>query len=781
MSSASSFGSHESRDTAADPYPQPSAIGIDTPTTKRRRRSVMDFCSPEGKHALWQARAARGVMLACENSADEVGPGGNVDDYLTRDGDSFHKTIPRERIVDGSDREYMAWREVDHNIDHSQTVTSCLHKWIHETSDEDLASLILKTPRGVGPLVDDEILVSDAYDFTPWQRISMALYVDPQFDTTASVRIDGNVIRRMSVLGHVNPRRRLPINCTMSASAGSIRDFGIIDLPTASGKTAWALSVALMLLEPKNFAKVCSEMRAKRAGCAFFGTSSDSVARIVIVAAAATTYGHFTSTLTRLLPSFPSLGNLKVIEGSRCTMEKACEDSQSGPVIWFLSPLDVIKVLRQRPNVTVPMCIYDEFTQDTPRKRFSTPESQVLKLMILQATPQALKNATLGNQTPLKEFFRGTMIAPSQISRLIRSHYFKEATLAVEQLCKLDLVTVTPFRPLVRNELRSLVPSSLHITFVPSRRVTMASQVLQTTSDAPGGAFSKALLKSLRNADLNPVSIQFIKDMGAGGTSITPEFILDTLNHVGHASGLSEERQVACHVEVERVKQRVIDFQQECPICANENQSGMHIMGCCGYCMCTSCFERAYTQDNSRCVFCREPLANTAAPAEDTPPQRRETFFPNPPSAFDPGFMQRFDQVSNLYLTLHHAKREGCRRILVVVQRWGFQRGLEYMNLTQMSARSGVELTCVDGMFGRDHSEFTAVKRIFDSDSANPIGLISSGSSHFLVGTDFCKADCIVVVGSVENELITQALGRVFRPNPRRDNTKPFPLFRIYS
>ena len=144
-------------------------------------------------------------------------------------------------------------------------------------------------------------------------------------------------------------------------------------------------------------------------------------------------------------------------------------------------------------SVTIPVVITDEFTVKTPKERSPTDQSFVMKNLITQATPQALQDATRGNRSWLKEEFGGYLYAPSQLKRFVRHRHWKDAQQVAEQLTKLDLMTLTPFRRLVRDELRDMISIGIGNTFVRSRRVTMSSHLT--------GSAYKALANDVRRTN----------------------------------------------------------------------------------------------------------------------------------------------------------------------------------------------------------------------------------------------------------------------------------------
>lgn len=729
--------------------------------------------------SLEQARAAK------EPHVVEIDDAPPSSEWFKHPASGHTKSIPYRAIADHSDREYIAWRTPSDKIQHVNTVDASLHEWIRDVSVEDLAAIIRTTPRGLA--ADPNSGVS--FDFTPWQRISMAYYMKPFFDCTSRVIIDTQALRDMArySLDEMPRARRIPISAELSTRAGSMRDFGIVDLPTAAGKTAWVLSVLLMTLSGHNYDDLLNEFHAKLAGTMVKGPATPKVARVGLVATAGTTFDHFAKTLERLVPRFQEVdASVRVVVWTTMSKHYSLEVAFRMPadtvVVWIVPPAKLNAVLREHPDVTVPVCVVDEYTQDTPRERSVTDRSHVMKRMIAQATPQALQDATRGTNSDLKEIFGGFLHAPSFIERLVHRRNFKEATYAVQQLCKLDQMTLTPFRDRVRNDLRALVPNGLHVTFVRSRRVTVASHILGSQADMVPASLTNVVLSYLRPFNLDTASRERIQTT-ITDHSMAPHEITTLLDTVT-STYASSDRGV-----VDRLKARITEFTSSCPICMNEETSGIHIMGCCGYCLCDVCF---HATRNNRCAFCRTEIPSLlprdatedAAAVRDRADAARNESYPDAEhTSFDPAQMRRNTQVTNLTHTLHHVRSLGCARVLVIVERHMYNHDLGlYLDIPTLASRTGIEITRVDDIVRGKGTQFAKIKAEFDAPNPRPMCLLCYGiDERFLVGTDLAHADCLVTVGSISDSILTQTLGRVLRPRRERDNTQPMKLFKIYT
>ena len=731
-------------------------------------------------HSIEQARASKEPHVIDLNEIDAE----PASEWFKRpeDPDQYTKIIPYQSIADHSDLEYIKWRTPSDVVSHTNTIDSALDEWIRDTSVEDIARIIRSTPRGLS--ADPNTGVS--FEFTPWQRISMAYYINPFFSCTSSVRIDTETLRELAgyTSSEMSRARRIPISCELSNLAGTMRDFGIIDLPTAAGKTAWVLSVILMTLSNLKYGDLMSEFRSKLSGIMFKGPSSPRVARMAIVAAAGTTFEHFVNTLQRLIPCFVEVDeSVTVVVWKTMSKHYSVEVAYQMPantiVVWIVPPAKLNAILREHPSITIPVVAIDEYTQDTPRERFASDRSHVMKRMIPQATPKALQSATLGATTDLKDIFSGFLYSPAFIDRFVFRRNFKDATLAVQQLCKLDLMTLTPFRNRVRNDLRTLVPNGLSVTFVRSRRVTITSHILGSETDMVPASLTNIILAYLRPFNLDVLSRNRIQTTITDNT-MAPIEILDLLDTV-NSSYQNTDRGI-----VRRLQERITEFTSSCPICMNEDTSGIHIMGCCGYCLCNDCFR---STRNDRCAFCRTEIPLllsrdvTYGPDQLPDVAPEDVYPPADRSTFDPPLLRRNTQIVNLTHTLHHVRDIGCTRILVVVERNEHSHDLgASLDIRTLSSCTNVEITRVDDIIRGKGTQFSKVKLRFDSPNPQPMCMMCYGiDERFLVGTDLAHADCLVTVGRICDSILTQTLGRVLRPRRERDNTQPMKLFKIYS
>lgn len=693
-----------------------------------------------------------------------------------------------------SEREYMTWRSVgEEKITHEHDLNVQLQQWVRDHTEEEIAAVLDRIPPGLGADPDS----GKSFNFGAWQRLSAAHWASHLFDVTSRVEITSINLRE---LAHYSPdemsrARKIPIGSEMSMLKGSCPDKFICDLGTAGGKTSWSIAAALSKLIGDQFDLLKQEHRQKSKGAFVKGPPVSQVARMIVIASAGMTFRHFVNTAQRMIPRVEAMDPTVVIHvwekmGKQWNTTIAASLPANTIVVWVVPVERIMEVLRHDPSVTLPIVITDEFTVKTPKERSPTDQSFVMKNLITQATPQALQDATRGNRSWLKDEFGGYLVAPSQIKRLVRHRHWKDSQLAVEQLTKLDLMTLTPFRRLVRDELRDMIPVGISVTFVRSRRVTMASHLTGSASDVVPANFTNILLSQLSSFIL---------------TDDSRDLLVETLNeNVVHPSRINEVLETCTskypnsdRSVIQRLQTRLSEFHEECPICKNESMTDPNLFGCCGYCVCDDC----YGICNNRCPFCRTEIRNTIPRADIVDDETREEieeherqllaranddkYPPKTPddSVLTPPAMRNNNILANVTRSIHYLTIHGHKRLLIVLERpnWGLDLSYQ-LDISRLSRVTGVDVTRVDRMLSGKATEFAKVKRDFDSPNPQPMGLLCYGvTDTFMVGTDLASADAIVIVGTIPDSILTQAISRTLRPNDQRDNTRPLPQINIYT
>lgn len=714
--------------------------------------------------------------------------------WFKRPAGAYTNYISYTNIAWHSEKEYMTWRNVgEDRITHEHNLSAQLQKWVRDHTEEEIASVLDRIPPGLGADPDS----GKSFNFCAWQRLSAAHWASHLFDVTTRVEITTENLRELARYSpdEMSRARKIPIGSEMSMLKGSCPDKFICDLGTAGGKTSWSIAASLSKLIGDQFDLLKQEHRQKSAGTFVKGPPVPKVARMLVIAAAGMTFRHFVNTTQRMIPRVEAMDPTIVIHvwermGKQWNTTIAASLPANTIVVWVVPVERVMEVLRHNPSVTIPIVITDEFTVKTPKERSPTDQSFVMKNLITQATPQALQDATRGNRSWLKDEFGGYLYAPSQLKQLVRNRHWKDAQLAVEQLTKLDLMTLTPFRHFVRDELRDMISVGISVTFVRSRRVTMASHLTGSASDVVPANFTNILLSQLSPFYLTDESRDRLVET-LNENAVHPSRINEVLENCS-SKYPNSDRGV-----IRRLQSRLSEFHEECPICKNESMTDPNLFGCCGYCVCDECYDIC----NNRCPFCRTEVRNTIPRADIVDEETRQQIDERerqliqranddkyPPKTPDdavlvPQAMRNNNILANVTRAVHYLTHHDHTRLLIVLERphWGLDLSSQ-LDISRLSCVTGVNVTRVDRMLSGKASEFAKVKRDFDSPNPQPMGLLCYGvTDTFMVGTDLASADSIVVVGKIHDSILTQAVSRTLRPNAQRDNMRPLPQINIYT
>lgn len=738
-------------------------------------------------HAIDCAVYIKTRLSETVQSLSWTGPHVPVEEWFvcTPSGD---RTIRYEDIAAFSDDSFDKWMSVgDHRVNHVCDMEDKLRAWILSCSVEELACFISSTIS-----MCDGDGTNPSFEFTPFQRLLMYVYTKFPVTCTSTVFLDSDDLR--AIVGEegrdASGTRRIPIQASRTLLKGSLVDVGLFNGPTATGKTAMSLAIAAMATNNENFPRMLDEYRGKQLSKVFDGTPDMEVARLVIVATGSSVFEHFVSTLHRLKPHIESSTDTKVEIwtkiGKKTSVKEAGERPSNVVVYWFIPVKRLGEVLRQTPDMGVAFIICDEFTVDPPRERSASRRSNVLKYLVPIATPHDLHSATNG-RTFLSELFNGPVRAPRDLVRMIKCHKYSEAQHIADQLCQLELSTFTPFRNWLRLDLKELVPKGFRTIFVKSKRCTLSSFLLQSDTDLLPASPENVVFSILDGYRLTDESNVLIKDAFSGDT-VDISKLDAALSHAVSQVSLPHYKRMFEDV-VFRLRQRLIEFQTECPVCFG-SRSNMRIFKCCGYVVCESCYERV----NSTCFFCRmqvddtvarssvptflpsSPAAPLAAEEEDVPPNMYEDI--------KASTITTNTQLQNLANTFECLYRHDKKRVLMVVNSDGSVHQSEYSQdaVTSALRSTGFRAVVVDKMLNGKGTDFARFKTVFDSDDPCPIVLCCfTMASQLLIGTNLDRVDACVTVGSIPDKMLIQSLGRVFRPLASRDNTQWFPMIRIYS
>ena len=246
---------------------------------------------------------------------------------------------------------------------------------------------------------------------------------------------------------------------------------------------------------------------------------------------------------------------------------------------------------------------------------------------------------------------------------------------------------------------------------------------------------------------------------------------------------------------IDRLILRIGDFQKGCPICFSDGGNDLKLYGCCGYCVCTSCFD-ASKACRTKCPFCRVGIPEHFLRSDVTPIDilQEEThitsFTIDTSVSLKESLKQHIfpydSQSINLSKVLSITTAYKYRRLIIVVEhnRHSARDLLVYLDIAKLSHETGVKIVYADPLIKSGKgTEFAKMKADFDNASDPlPTAIISSGGeTAFAVGTNFDHVDCIVTIGSIDPNFLTQMLGRVFRPRMSRDNTKEMLMIKLYS
>lgn len=721
--------------------------------------------------------------------------------YVQHEGSPLSRLVSYDVIAERADKEYERWRRLKGvSLQHTKSLEDGLVKFVQETPVEELARILDRVPSGLVPHPRTGV----TYDFLPWQRLCIAHWQSHLFDVTSRIVLSGEAMREMTRESQRSGMRKLPIKVEYSVIKGSCPDHFIFDLPTAAGKTAIVLAAGASLLLNPCFGDLLTERLQKRKGVCVAGPPTTNAARMMIVACPGSVFDHFVTTARRLAPRMEDMqGGVKVEVWDKTGKEFSTTAALRLPhdriLIWIVPVLKLNEILRKDPTVSVPVVVTDEYTVSTPRERWCTEQSPVWKQIIAKATPQDLVMATMGNRSWLRDLMGGELIPPCRFSAHVRTHEWKLATLCASQAARLDVMTLTPFRRHVRDELKHLVPPGLLLTFVKCRRLTVAAFVEDARADMLPSNLFNVLMSKLKGFYVQESSVKLLHETLSSGETVSPKQIADVVSEMQvlvppRSEGYLERFQDAVKV----VSTRILEFDNECPICKNEDMQtkDMKMYGCCGYCVCSEC----WSQIRSRvCPFCRTPVS-AGVPKEDMQASVPSELVDEYPTASVVGMVNSYpttptplsniasllrnDMITNLTHTMHHLKQNGYVRTLVVVEKSEHAMRTHdvshTLDIDQLSLVTGFQIHRVDDLLGSRGARFTAIKNEFDVIGSDPTALLCYGQANsFLVGTDLVSTDSLVVVGSIPNRLMTQACARILRPNALRDNTKPILQVRI--
>ena len=715
----------------------------------------------------------------------------------------------------------------NNNNDVTGGFVACMRSWMQTVSDEEMATMLVATPSGLSSSGS-----APSWDFTPFQRFFLAYYCFHPFAATTTISVSrGDLVEEIGS-GFRPPKNGLSYQA--SKIEGSVPRHFIVDLPTALGKTSLSAALGVMMLNKTRFELLKHRELQRFYGCIVQGPPKVLVARLALIVCSGNTFYHFCDEYKRLVQRWNAERHDNVVlwsgmSGAHSVLN-ALGDDPGPAILWIIPTAQLNPVLKAHPNISVAFAVLDEMSHDVPRERSETNKSSILKTVILQATPQLLVESSRGRSI-LNGIFGGPIEAPSSLRQVVRDREWTRAQRTIEHACRLSLCTTSSFfRTAIRKDLHTLMPSGMDVVFVQSRKVTMASHLQQNGLDVVPADFVNVLMSMFKDCYLDEHSIEAIRRVCS---SDGPFSISDLVNVMGtvapRTSSYSTIYETRLNRTVERVKTRLLEFKEECPICSNDpcatGSGGVRIFGCCGYCVCDQCSSRLLS-----CPFCRSSkptsLSRVDVPGSSAPAARvEETQAPDAPetiperpdlvesiSSFSPNnhsqtlvallrswTSPRNLQVYNLAMVLHALYYSNFRKTLVVVFPTRYARvGQEGdssslpFNMHDMSLATGFDIVNVDSLMNGQGSRFKKVMARFDDPSETmALVTVGSGPMHyslsssksasetFLTGTNLVSADSLIFVGPVPTRIHTQAIGRICRVSSLRDNTRAIPVIKI--
>lgn len=592
-----------------------------------------------------------------------------------------------------------------------------------------------------------------------------------------------------------------PLGTQATQTAGTMSRFNVIDFPTGCGKTVWSLMAAAMQMA--HYWRTLLDAW-KRGNTGLVIGPKQRLARLVIAAVPPSTRGHFEKTLYECRREMSRVWPYQRFEVWRSDAMHRTEDARDDTVTFWVLPINKLnEVLRQSPEVTIAMLIIDEFTVNTPRfATASRPTSQVWRTMVLQATPEALEQASGGTTNLVKSFFCNTQLASlTSVPFSVYDGHPQQAHTALTQNAMLDLVSMTFWGHLIRFEMETLglLPKGIRVYNILSRCENASSYLSGSDSGVPAN-FANTVLSQFKGLPLKPQCIDSLKEV-LDCRTCSLEQIKTALDSV---EGMQTDANTV--QKIKRTRERIVErldefFSSGCPVCGekvdddDQRNESFKIFGCCGQMMCTGCsdnWSRQQRLENREptCAFCRRPVHSTI-PREHIP--TNETFsvvsnYPLSSAVVDKGTLQDtlfenakqgLNQPTNLTLALHALMLDGKRRVVVMVKipHTSFRRESELMDkfidCEELQSATGYVVKRVDKCLAssgrRAAAEFSEIKSQFDSPDADPMVLLSfTDGKKFVVGTDLFSTDAIVTVGVFVKDTLTQMMGRALRPNPAR-------------
>jgi hypothetical protein len=710
--------------------------------------------------------AALHIQLTSERKL-ETSLSTSINEWFAKPYHSNRKKVDYTTMASYADTEMETWLQLPtENMTIFNNFGKNFKEWLSSQSVEDLARLIDKTPRGCEGLI-----------LTPWQRLYIIFMCKRPFSSTSSLSVNAEQLADLQK--HNGKKRKITIGSRYSINEGSVSTINIIALATAGGKTITCISIANTLVTWM-FEDIVRQQQERYSGLVYHGSSSNNVARLVIVCGSGGVHYHWIDEFKRILGEFKRMQpNINYVmwdgQSKHHSVEAAYKDANT-VTFWFLQISKINEEMRKFPDIGVAVVITDEMTIDTPREKMKTNQSNVLVRLLPQATPQALKSTTQGCTSWLKEAFGGELISPKYLERLLQRNDFKTAQLCMDQYCKLMQYMPLEFRNQIRMDLQELIPKGMTVIHVPSKRGTLASYLTNSQADIVPASFNNVLRSKLPiyNMDYENSGLKELNETLEKESSISMKNIVNKISTIKTKDG----KALVENPEIKRMVERMEEFCEECPICCNSTND-VKMMTCCSYCVCSNCHDRW-----DKCAFCRRPIENHVG--IPVPPEKIKEFLRQPDIETTIAFHTDKNnmQMKNLKNVLESLKHHDYKRILLMVNIYSLSG--ESLSSFMKNIRENLEMSIYDTEYATvgKGTRLQYIKERFDNieNHPEPMVLLCSNNEHsgVLVGVDFKNADSVIIVGDIPESIGTQLMGRVFRPRVGR-KSEYIPFVKIYS
>lgn len=689
---------------------------------------------------------------------------GELSEIFSHGNDMRSSIVETLKLSQKADWELHEWYDISNVCQYECDFVPRMNEWLNAVTDQELADLLHKTPSGGRGL-----------QFTPFQRLYMAFLCFRPFPVTSRACVDESDYER---LRSVSRKRTRIVQACSSVSPG-VLDFNILNLKTGNGKTSICLSVAIMLATvffDQTHKKYTDHLSYGVHNCKL----ENRLARLIVVTSAGGVFSHWRNEFARLQTEFLRLANGRTIVlwngSSKHYSTQAAVNLEGDPVVvWFLQLSKLNEEMRSHPQHAVLCVVTDEMTVDTPTEKFVSFQSPVVCRLLPQATPHALVAASQGYTSWMQRQFGGPLLSPSELKGFIELRDTRSIQTLLVQRCHFDHWMPGWFRDHIDEDLRKLTPKGIQVIDLLSKRGTLGSHLRNVMEDLVPCNMRNIVLHRLHYVtDSTYQRVNAIFDSPAFEVS----HLLNLLTTERDKSG----NPITSQPDISRLIERIEEFCTECPICF-EKTTDMSILNCCSYCVCTSCFQRM-----SRCAFCRTTVSSDmAVPGPTSIPEvvaiADDVFHTIALHAKKTNL-----QMKNLVFTLLSLVTHGHRRILLLVDlsfvHWGNQDAIQKTVDTIFELTGIRDIVYAENLMNGKGTRFEGLKAKFDDLRGHPDPMVllcnNASNSKTLVGVDFTMADSIVVMGKIHSAICTQILGRILRPNPKRDNQKPIPFVKIF-